>query len=400
VANALLTIDQITNEALRVLVNKFGFVNKVNRQYDPSFAKSGAKIGSTLRIRKPVRYLVSDGPNLVVQDTQEDWTTLTCNTQKHVGMGFTTAEMALNLDEFSKRIINPAMSQLAAIIDADVASAYRWIGNSVGAPGTTPATAQVLLAAQQLLDENACPRDSRYAVINPAANAALVNGLSGFFNPQNTISKQFNSGNMGTNVLGLDLSMSQSIGNFVTGTRNAAGTTGAAVTLNGQTTITLAGMGANATIPQGEVFTVATVFAVNPQTRQSTGSLFQFVVLAPALADGAGAATVTVAPIYDATDARATVNILPPTGQVVTFRGAASTGYPQNMIMHPDAITFATADLELPDGTDMASRAQYEGVSLRIIRDYAIESDRLLTRVDVLYGYSVIRDQLAVRLWG
>lgn len=397
--NNLLTIDMVTAETLRVLMNNLCLVKKVNRQYDPSFAVSGAKIGSTLRIRKPNRYVVSDGPNLVSQDNDEQWTTLTVSTQKHIGMGFTSAEFALSLDEFRQRYIDPAASQLAAIIDADVASAYRWIGNSVGTPGTTPATSQVILAGQQLLDEMAAPRDSRYAVINPAANAALVEGTKGLFNPTGTISKQYNTGNMGS-ALGLPFDMSQSINTFTTGTRTAAGTTGAAVTTQGATTIALAGMGAAGTIKQGEVFTIAGVYAVNPMTRQSIGSLLQFCVLADATADGAGAATVTVAPIYDATQQLATVDALPANGAVVTFRGAASTGYPQNLILHPDAITFATADLVLPKGIDMGARVQADGISLRIIRDYDIGSDRLETRLDVLYGYSVQRDQLACRLWG
>jgi hypothetical protein len=399
VSNNLLTIDMVTNETLRVLMNNLSLVKKVNRQYDPSFAVSGAKIGSTLRIRKPNRYVVSDGPNLVTQDNDEQWTTLTVSTQKQIGMGFTSAEFALSLDEFKSRYIDPAASQLAATIDADVASVYKWIGNSVGTPGTTPATSQVILSGQQLLDEMACPREGRFAVINPAANAALVEGTKGLFNPTGTISKQYNTGNMGS-ALGLPFDMSQSINTFTTGSRTATGTTGAAVSTNGSTTITLAGMGAGGTILQGDVFTIAGVFAVNPQTRQSTGSLFQFCVLANAVADGGGAATVTVAPIYDSTVALATVNSLPANGAVVTFRGAASTGYPQNLILHPDAVTFATADLVLPKGIDMGSRAQADGISIRIIRDYDIGTDRLETRLDVLYGFAVQRDALACRLWG
>jgi hypothetical protein len=314
-------------------------------------------------------------------------------------MGFTSAEFALSLDEFKSRYIDPAASQLAATIDADVASVYKWIGNSVGTPGTTPATSQVILSGQQLLDEMAAPRDGRFAVINPAANAALVEGTKGLFNPTGTISKQYNTGNMGS-ALGLPFDMSQSINNFTTGSRNAAGTTNAAVTTNGATSIALTGLGNTLTIKQGEVFAVAGVFAVNPQTRQSTGSLLQFCVLADTVTDAGGNATVTVAPIYDATSALATVNILPANGAVVTFRGAASTGYPQNLILHPDAVTFATADLVLPKGIDMGSRAQADGISIRIIRDYDIGSDRLETRLDVLYGFAVQRDALACRLWG
>jgi hypothetical protein len=390
----------ITREALRILQNKLVLTRNVNRQYDSSFAQEGAKIGSTLRIRKPDRALVSDGAALQIQDENQQYTTLTVSSQKHIGLAFTSAELTMSIDEFSKNIIEPRVAQLAATIDADVANAFKYIGQSVGTPGTTPGTSQVLLSANQKLNESAAPMDRRFAAVNPAANAGLVEGLKGLFNPVSTVSKQFKSGLMSEGILGLDeMSMTQSIANFTTGSRTS-GTTAAAVAANGANTISLSGLGAAGTVKVGDVFTVAECYAVNPMTRQSTGSLFQFVVLADATADGAGAATVTVQAMYDATHALANVNALPASGKAATFLGAASTAYPQNLIAHPDAITFATADLVLPKGVDMASRVQDGGISMRMIRDYDINTDRLATRLDVLYGYAVIRPELAVRLWG
>lgn len=399
-ANSILTIDMITREALRVLQNNLVLTRNVNRQYDDSFAVQGAKIGTTLRIRKPDRVLVTDGAALQVQDENEQYTSLTVSRQKHIGLAFTTAEMTMSLDDFSDRIIKPRVSQLAASIDNDVANAFKYIGQSVGTPGTTPATSQVLLSGQQKLNEAAAMMSPRYATVNPAANAALVEGMKGLFNPTDTISKQFKNGMMGTGVLGYDeINMSQSIATFTTGSRTN-GTTSAAVTTQGATSIALTGLGNGGTVKQGEVFTVSSCYAVNPQTRQSTGSLFQFVVQADVTADGSGNATVTVAAIYDQNQALATVDSLPGSGATVTFLGGASTAYPQNLIYHPDAITFATADLVMPKGVDMASRVVDNGISLRFVRDYDITNDRLLGRLDVLYGYAVIRPELAVRLWG
>lgn len=239
----------------------------------------------------------------------------------------------------------------------------------------------------------------RYATVNPAANAGLVEGMKGFFNPTDTISKQFKNGMMGTGVLGYDeVNMSQSIKQFTTGTRAATGnTTGAAVTVEGSTTLTLT-VGSGELLAVGDVFTIADCYAVNPQTRESTGSLFQFVVLASSTVTTT--ATVTVAPIYSAANALATVLTLPATSKAIVFVGAASTSYPQNLIYHKDAITFATADLLLPQGVDMASRQVHNGISLRVIRQYDINNDRMPCRIDVLYGYSVIRPQMAVRMFG
>jgi len=399
-SNSLLTIDMITRKALEILENNLVLTRTVNRQYDDSFAVEGAKIGSTLRIRLPDRALVTDGAALQVQDDNEQYTTLTVSSQKHIGVNFTTAELTMQLDDFADRVLKPRISQLAASIDADVANSFRFIGNSVGTPGTTPATSLVLLQAQQKLNENAAVMSPRYATVNPAANAALIEGMKGLFNPVSAISKQFKNGMFGEGILGYDeLNMSQSIKQFTTGTRAATGaSTSAAVTTEGATSIALTGLSTN-TIKAGDVFTIADCFAVNPQTRESTGSLFQFVALADVTAAG-GNATVTVSAMYSSSQALATVDALPGNSKSVVFVGTANTQYPQNLIYHKDAIAFATADLLMPQGVDMASRQVHNGISLRIVRQYDINNDRLPCRIDVLYGYSVIRPQMAVRLWG
>jgi hypothetical protein len=401
-ANSLLTIDMITRKALQVLENNLVITRNVNRQYDASFANTGAKIGSTLRIRLPDRALVTDGAALSVQDDQEQFTTLSVASQKHIGVNFTSAEMALSLDDFAERVLAPRISQLAASVDADVASCFSAIYNTVGTPGTTPATSAVLLAAQQKLNEFAAPMNERFASVNPAANAGLVEGMKGFFNPVSTISQQFKSGMMGTGVLGYDeINMTQSIRSHTTGSRAATGATvTTTVATQGQATIDLTGTGSEI-IKAGDVFTIASVFAVNPQTRESTGSLQQFVCTATNTASGGAYTSVAISPaIYTASQALATVDAFPVATAAVVFVGALSTAYPQNLVYNKNAITFATADLLLPQGVDMASRAVHNGISLRIVRQYDVNNDRMPCRIDVLYGYKVIRPELASRLWG
>jgi hypothetical protein len=401
VANTLLTIDMITRKALEILENNLVITRNVNRQYDDSFAVEGAKIGSTLRIRLPDRALVTDGAALQVQSDNEQFTTLTVASQKHIGVNFTSAELTMQLDDFAERVLRPRISQLASSIDADVASSFNSIYQSVGTPGTTPGTSLVLLQAQQKLNEAAATMMPRYATVNPAANAALVEGLKGLFNPTSTISSQFKNGMMGEGVLGYDeINMSQSIKQFTTGTRTNGAVNGT-VSTQGASSIALDGLGNAGTLKKGDVFTIANVFAVNPQTRESTGSLQQFVVTADVVASAGGEATVDIAPsIYTATNALATVNSFPQNDAVVTFLGAANTGYAQNLVYHRDAITFATADLLLPQGVDLASRQVHNGISMRVVRQYDINNDRMPCRIDVLYGFSVIRPEMAVRLWG
>ena len=399
-SNSLLTIDMITRKALAIFENELVLTRNVNRAYDDSFAVEGAKIGSTLRIRLPDRALVTDGAALQVQDDNEQYTTLAVSNQKHIGVNFTSAELTMQLDDFADRVLKPRISQLAASVDADVANSFKSIYQSVGTPGTTPGTSAVLLAAHQKLNEQAAPMNLRYATVNPAANAGLVEGLKGLFNPQTTISKQFKSGMMGEGVLGYDeINMSQSIKQHTTGDWGTTITVTSTISTQGATSVGLSFTGSSKTWNVGDVFTIAGVFSVNPQTRESTGSLQQFVVTAAAT--GSSTATVSVSPaIYTSASALATVNAFPAAGAVVTMLGSAATQYAQNLVYQKDAITFATADLLLPQGVDMASRQVHNGISLRVVRQYDINNDRMPCRIDVLYGYSVIRPQGAVRMWG
>ena len=400
-SNSILTIDMITRKALEILENNLVITRNVNRQYDDSFAVEGAKIGSTLRIRLPDRALVTDGAALQVQDDNEQYTTLAVASQKHIGVNFTSAELTMQLDDFAERVLKPRISQLASSVDADVANSYKAIYNSVGTPGTTPSTSLVLLQAQQKLNEGAAVMSPRYATVNPAANAGLVEGMKGLFNPTDTVSRQFKNGLMGTGVLGFEeVNMSQSIKQHTTGDWGTTITVTTTVATQGQATLGLSFTGASQSWNVGDVFTVANVYSVNPQTRESTGSLQQFVVTAAVTAQNA-TTTVSVSPaIYTSANALATVDSFPVAGAAVTMLGAATTQYAQNLIYHKDAITFATADLLLPQGVDMASRQVHNGISLRVVRQYDINNDRLPCRIDVLYGYSAIRPAMAVRMWG
>jgi len=400
-SNSILTIDMITRKALEILENNLVLTRNVNRQYDDSFAVEGAKIGSTLRIRLPDRALVTDGAALQVQDDNEQFTTLTVASQKHIGVNFTSAELTMQLDDFAERVLKPRISQLASSIDADVANSYKAIYSSVGTPGTTPSTSLVLLQAQQKLNENAAVMSPRYATVNPAANAGLVEGMKGLFNPTDTISRQFKNGMMGMGVLGFDeVNMSQSIKQHNTGTWGTGITVTTTVAAQGQATLGISFTGGSQSWNVGDVFTIAGVNAVNPQTRESTGSLQQFTVTA-AVTGASATTTLSISPaIYTSANALATVDSFPVAGAVVTMFGAATSQYAQNLVYHKDAITFATADLLLPQGVDMASRQVHNGISMRVVRQYDINNDRLPCRIDVLYGFSTIRPQMACRIWG
>lgn len=400
-ANSTLTIDMITNKCLDILELTSPLIRNADKQYDDKFAVEGAKIGSSCRVRLPDRCLVTDGAELGVEDDEEQYTTVSITDQTHVGLNFTAAELKLNIDDFAERKLKPRMSQLAATIESRIAQrVYPHLYQSVGTPGTTPATSLVMLQANQKLNEMNVMQDSRNLTVNPAANAALVEGMKGLFNPSGTISSQFKTGNMGEGILGFSsIDMGQGIATHTCGDWGTTITSTGTLSTQGQATLPISFTGSSKTWKRGDVFTIAGVYSVNPQTRESTGQLQDFVVTA----DTSGSSTATLAispPIYTKDHKFATVDSFPQATAVVTMKGTANGVYPQNLFYHKNCFTLTTADLIVPRGVDMASRKVYNGISMRIVKDYNINSDRYPCRVDVLYGIDVLRPELGGRMWG
>jgi len=398
-SNTILTPTQVTRGALVILHNNLRFSRTINKQYDEQFAKEGAKIGTTLKVRLPNQYTVSTGTALSAQDTSEISATLTVATQKHVDTNFTSAELTMSIQDFMARIGEPAMSVLAAAVDADCANSIFDVYNSVGTPGTTPATPKVLLDAHAKMNYLAAPQTPRYLGVEPGANAALVDGMKGLFNPTGPVGDQFKEGMLASNILGFrEVYMTQSLPNITTGARASYQTNTPSGITNGATTLPVdTGTGAMA---RGEVFTIAGVYSVNPETKQSTGQLLQFTVTA-AYAGGGG--NVSIAPALYKSGARQNFTHSGsdiPDNTAMTFLGSASTTYAQNIAYHRDAFTMVTADLVMPDGVHESAREVKDGLSLRYVRQYRIGTDDIPARFDILYGYLAQRAELACRVWG
>lgn len=391
-ANTLLTPTMITREALRILHQKLNFVGNINREYDDRFAKTGAKIGDTLQIRLPNQYVVRSGTTMSAQDTTEQKVDLVVGTRKGVDMTFSSTELTLSLDDFTKRILDPAVSVLAANIEADALTMYKDVSQQINGIGA-PLTFKKLLEGRKRLNDSLAPNSGRNALLNTTDNIDLVDALKGLFQDSSGIAKQYKEGMMGRTA-GFDFWENTLLPSHARGAANGSYLVNNAATAEGASTLVVdTGTGAMA---QGEIFTIANVFDVHPETKASTGVLKQFTVTA-AYAGGAG--TVSFAPaIYAATVGRKNVSALPADNAAITIQGTASTNYGVSMLYHPDAFTFVTADLELPDGRDFAAREQFEGISMRIIRDYSISDDTFPCRLDVHYGFKAIRPQLAVRL--
>lgn len=409
-SNTHLNIGMIAKESLRQLKNELGFTKGANVQYSEEFAKKGAKIGNTINIRKPHRFEVSTGATLDLQNTTDKTESLVLDTQNHVAFQFSSSELTLNVDEFSKRYIKPAASSLANKVDLNgLTLAKTKVWNSVGTPGTAPSTAATALTlalqAGQKLDENACPSGDRSMLVNPAAQVAFVGGLSGLFNAQKEISQQFLKGKMGE-AAGFMWAMAQNIPAYTTGAMGTAPAIKTTIAAEGATSVAFDGASASVTgmVNAGDVVSFAGVYAVNPITKESTGSLAQFVVQTTADSDGSGEGTITFLPAMYLTGAYQNISAYPVDGAAITLFGHASSYAGKstacNIAYHKDAFVLGTADLELPGGVDMAARATdpESGLSIRIVRQYDINNDTWPCRLDILYGWKAVYPELACRV--
>lgn len=411
-ANALITSSIITAGTLEALHNNSAFINSINTEYNDQFAKGGAKAGATINVRRPVQYTVRSGATANLQDINETTVPLTLQPEFGIDWAFQDYDLSLSIDKFSSRYLEPAGKRLASEIDMRIGALYKSVWNFIGTPGVTPNTAQIALDAGVLLDNNACERSgSRTLALTPLANAKMVGGMSGFFNDQATLGKQFKSG-MLQSSLGMDFQMSQNLPThtvgplggtpLVNGASQGLVNVGATDNPYSATTSLVTNGWTAAAAPRlkfGDVFTIAGVFSVNPETKQSVGALQQFAVTADVSSDASGNATVIIAPAIIAGGAYQNVTARPASGAAIVVQtGVANAAYAQNILFHKDAFTFVTVDMELPGGMDMANRATADGVSLRFVRGYDILNNKRICRFDILAGYAALRPEWAVRL--
>lgn len=422
-SNTLLVIADITNEALMVLENELCFTSQISRDYDDKFGIDGAKIGDTVNVRRPARFVGTSGPNLAVEDFNATsipvvlGDTTAYGDQFHVDTSFTTKDLRLSLNGFSENVIKPAVATIANKIDRDgLLMAKNSVANIVGTPGTIPNSLLTYLTAGAYLDAEGALRDGkRCVVVEPFTAATIVDALKGLFVPDSQLAEQYRKGLMGRDSGGMNWKMDQNVvahtfGSWAaaSGSTLTADTTsiGIATGWASTTTLTLT-QGATLTLKKGDTFTIANVYAVNPQNRQPYGSnrLRTFVVTADATGTGAATFSVTVSPAIitagqfqnvsvSATSATATVT---PTSIGFSSSGQVS---PQNILFHKNAFTMVTADLELPQGVVFAGRASSKQVnlSIRVVRQYTINNDQIPARLDVLYGWAPLYQELACRV--
>jgi len=390
----------VTREALRILHQKCNFIGSIDRQYDDSFAQSGAKIGDSLKIRLPNKYTVRTGRVIDVQDTAETSVTLQVATQKGVDTSFTSTDLTLSLDDFSQRILEPAMSVLAANIEADAMSMYKDVYQEISDVGAAITSTDVLNLGKKLTD-SLTPISPRSFNMTTQDNVDLVDALKTLQNDQGKISKNYREGMIGNQFLGFTNVFQNTLWpTHTTGSDDgtgdhkvgAAGQTGSSITHGSE---------GSGTLKQGDIISFAGCNRVHPETKADTGELMKFVVTADM---SATATTVSISPAIVTSGATQNVSASPTAGGAIWKRESddstaigASADYRVSMAYHKEAFAFATADLIMPKGLDFAAREVMDGISMRIVRDYDINNDNLPCRIDVLYGYKAIRPELACR---
>lgn len=402
-ANTLLTIDMITREAVALFKNSNAFMQNISTQYDSSFGVQGAKIGSTLRIRLPLDYVVTNGPGLSAQDSVEQQTTLALATQRHVDLTFTSAEQSLKVDDYNDRFLMPAMNNLAGNVASTImAGSDGGVCNIVaafdGGGAITRPTLETVLESQAVLAENSAPTLDHKFVLDPRTMARMVGSLSGLLNPATDISKQYRDGSV-YNAAGYVWMQDQTAikhtnGTFTAGTVNGADQTGTTLTTNAIT----------GTLKKGDIITIDDVIGVNRVTKQTTGVERQFVVTADVLTGATSIpiypAIVPGGPSYDPTTGDGaqqyqTVEESPANAAAISLFGGASAVYRKNIGFAPEAVTMVTADLEQPPMVE-SSRKVYDSVSMRVLRAYVPGTDATVTRCDVLFGYLYVKPEWSV----
>lgn len=401
--NEVLSPSIIAKEALVLLENKLGMAKRVHRDYQNEFAK----IGDTVTIRKPVRFTTRTGATYSAQDVQEGSTTIAMTSQAGVDFEFSTSDLTLKIEQFSERYLTGAMSAIVNTVESDLTGLYNQVWNHVGTPGTTPSTFALFSDAPKRLDNLSVPSDMRHGVIDPTAGWAILSTQTGLY-MQGKAQEAYEDGELGM-IGNVNLMQTQNVRTHTVGTKaGSALINGAAQettytlsrTTNSQSLITDTWTASSAILKKGDVFTIANVFWVNPASKQTTTILAQFVVNADISSSGAGAATLNISPAMILTGPYQNISASPADNAAITVVGTASTGYAQNMVYHKNAFALVTRPLEIPQGASWSARESYNGLSMRIISDYDISSDKQKTRLDILYGVKAIYPDMAVRLTG
>lgn len=406
-ANEFATPNHVMRRVARRLVNNCVYASRQNvmRDYDDEYYHRGVKMGDTITLRLPQRYEASVGAVMNPTPLTDQTVTLTITDQTNIGFEYGSWASTLEVQDYMERYADPAVDQLVNNIDfTGLSRIYKQIAKVVGTPGNVPTANSVYTLAKTKLVEAAVPRPYK-AFLTADAHGQLANANVAIFNPQAQHSANFRKGMFSGPALGIEEWFEDE--NIFTHTVGALGGT-PVVSGGGQSgaTINLSGATASVTgyFKEGDVIQFATVYDVNPLSRQSTNRLKDFVVTADTDSDGGGLVAVPIAPSIVQSGPFQNASGTPANGDAVTTFGHASSyagvSMRQGIVGHKEAAALVMADLELPRGLWVAERISNAklGISIRMLKDHDIINDVSPARLDTAHGWKAIRQELAERV--
>lgn len=392
------------------------FLMRTNRQYDSRFARTGAKIGQTLDVRLPAKFVAREGNTMSAQNYVERKVELPLATIHGVDLNFGQEELTFSLDDFSQRVLRPAVSQLVATVESKAMEAlYKKVPNFVGVVTTTAGSGLDYLQFQKtgrFLSENLAPLSDRTACINPQSRVVFSDAVKSLFQSSENIREQYVEGIVGrtggydvyentllpahtsgifTSSGGLSVTTSSAADEGFPGTGNSYPTgDGFELKIASDTSFAL---------KAGDIITIAGVQEVHPETKKPLGYDKRFVVQEDSSGQTTGTVKILPYPILSGAYQNVSTKLA---NQAITLLGPASAGnaitYGQNLMFHRDAFAFVTADLEDPSKYGAwGAREVMDGLSIRIWRQGDIANGNFPCRLDIAWGTAAIYPEWACR---
>ena len=404
--NTFITPSWVTKDVAMFWKNSIKFVGQFDRQWNKEWSAVATKLGDTIQVRIPQRFVTNEGQALIIQSILNQTVPLSINHQWQVGMEWSSADSALRVEEVQKRYTKPAAYSMANKTDLTAAQeTYKQINFSIGSPGTPLSSNLTWTDGVALLRAMGVPEEL-CAVTDTKTQSAITNANLALFGPRAVIDKAFRDTKFADQALGIDdWYYDPNMATHTTGTFTASTPAIAGGSQSGST-LAIDGMGTYA-LKEGDVFTIDSVYATNPVSYADSGFLMQFTLTA----DVAGSSTATLAfsPPIIASGQLQTVTNLPADNAAVNFLGStgsvggtmAATRSKQSMVFQPNA--FALAMVSLPDrlpGAEAKTITDPDArISMRFVEQYQASTDQLPRRIDSLSGTGVIIPGFALRAW-
>ena len=409
-ANTLLTISMISRDAAMVLGNTLDLAKRVNRDFDSDFGVKSAQIGQTINVRRPIRPTVRTGSVVDIQAITETYSPLSFTNPVGTDYALTSQELTFSVEDYFDKVVEPSVTRIASEIESQGQALIGKFYGAVGTPGTaltggaSGTALPAITKALALLNKNLAPNESgRKTLLNdPDFNGVLATSNLTYFHPGAEVSKMYTSGYQG-DFSSFRVFMNQLVQSHTNGTYGGTPVVASTVPSNStwgtSSTLSTSGWSSGATtLNAGDIFTIAGVYMVNAQTKQTIATLQQFVVVNQ-VSDTAGAITMTISPAVVTTGGFQNVSRAPASGDAITVLGASGVTTQNALAFDKDAIMLATKELmPYSVGLGKTTTDDQTKIPVRVQQMPDIRTNQEILRFDVMTAWATLYDQLGVRI--